>query len=470
MARYIYILILFLSTSSFSSAQTIMAADSIVNMEDLLNDNLPLILINTIDGEEPAFDPIDTPEGCLGTGITNATKVPGRMYIILGNDTLYDSGDYHDDISGMTIKIRGNSSAYSLKKSYKIKLQKKADLLCRGNDDVYKDKDWVLLRDETNLTNNMTGFTVAKLMNFSWIPSFEYANMVINGSYRGIYLLAESVKRNSKCRINVDEDTGYIIENDAYWWNEDLYFDSSFDLNYTFKYPDSEDVTDDQLEYIQNAVNIMETSLDDGTYTEYIDVSSFANWCLTHDLLGTYDEAGSNMFLSKYDNSENSKFKMETPWDFDTIELYSDEWANVHNSIGFVFCKLFNNQNVEFERQYVAIWKEKRDSIISKIIEQLDSFEHSDLAIALDFYCPLDKKVNLLEYESIPNQIEESKQWFSERMDWLDEAICELENEIGLWMLPFLNPTEKIYDTQGQQITRSSQGIVIQNGKKYIIK
>ena len=38
----------------------------------------------------------------------------------------------------MILKIRGNHSAYSEKKPYKIKLQKKADLLLRNNDDVYK--------------------------------------------------------------------------------------------------------------------------------------------------------------------------------------------------------------------------------------------------------------------------------------------------------------------------------------------
>ena len=39
----------------------------------------------------------------------------------------YDSGDYVDGESGMTLKIRGNTSAWQLRKPYKIKLQKKAD-------------------------------------------------------------------------------------------------------------------------------------------------------------------------------------------------------------------------------------------------------------------------------------------------------------------------------------------------------
>ncbi len=428
MRKYFYILNLLLAINAYSSAQTVVAGDSIVNIQDLINNDLPLIVINTINEEEPTCDLADTPEGCIGNTITNATKVPGRMYIILGNDTLYDSKDYQDDKSGLTIKIRGNSSAYfALKKSYKIKLQKKADLLCRGNDAVYKDKDWVLLREDESLTNCMTGFCVAKIMNFTWIPNYEYVNVVMNGIYRGIYLLAESVKRNSDCRIDVDENSGYIIENDPYWWNEDLYFNSSFALNYTFKYPDSDDVTEEQLKYIQKAIDVAEISLDDGTYTEYIDVNSFANWCLTHDLLGTYDEAGSNIFLSKYDSTSNSKFKMETPWDFDTIEQCQNDWANVHNSIAFFYYKLFNSYNPEFILIYKSLWEEKGDSVICKIIEKLDSFEHSALATAIDYYSPLDKKIDFLNYATISEQIEESKQWFSHRKEWLDDAIAKME-------------------------------------------
>ncbi len=470
MRKYIFLLLLFLSVNSYLSAQTITVGKATISMQTLLNKSLPLVVINTIDEEEPTFDPVETPEGCLGTGIANATKVPGRMYILLGTDTLYDSGDYVNDKSGLTIKIRGNSSAYSLKKPYKIKLQKKADLLCRGNDAVYKDKEWCLIRDEHNLTYCMTGFIVSKLMDFAWVPAYEYVNVVMNGIYRGIYLLVEQIKMNSSCRINVNENTGYIIENDPYWWNENIYFDSSFHLNYTMKYPDEEDVTNDQLEYIQKAVNVAEASLDDGTYPDYIDLNSFASWCLAHDLLGTYDEAGSNMYISKLDSTANSKLKMETPWDFDTIEQTSGAWANIHNSLAFFYSKLFNNKNLDFEHEYEKIWDEKKDTIVEKIIEELDSFEHSNLAKTLDFYSPLDKIIDELDYASITKQIEDGKQWFTQRKEWLNEAIGDMEEETGISTIYYSFPKDVWYDLQGRRVTDSTRGIVIQNGKKYLKK
>lgn len=118
-----------------------------VSIGDLYDSDIPVVVINTVNNEIPTFDEIACPSGCWGVGITNVTKVPGRMTIILRNDTIYDSGDYKDNESGMTIKVRGNTSAFKdeIRKPYKIKLQKKADLLCRG-DNKYKDKNWALLK------------------------------------------------------------------------------------------------------------------------------------------------------------------------------------------------------------------------------------------------------------------------------------------------------------------------------------
>ncbi|MCD8287194.1 MAG: CotH kinase family protein [Clostridia bacterium] len=472
MKKFLCSLILLLTGCTYMSAQTITAGDSTVTMQVLLNENLPLIVINTVDGEEPSFDIAVSPEEGIGNSITNVTKVHSRIYILLGNDTLYDSGDYEKDKSGMTIKVRGNSGAITaLKNSYKMKLQKKADLLCRDNDSIYKDKEWILNADEENLTNSMTGLTASKVMDFAWTPAFEYANVVMNGAYRGIYMLIESVKRDSKCRINVDKDTGYILQYDPYYWTEDLYFDSSLNYKYTFKYPDSEDVTEEQLEYIRNAVSNMETSLNNETYPEYIDVNTFASWCLTHDLLGTSDAIGSNMFLSKYDDTDTTKFKMETPWDFDSIEETPDDWANIHSSTDFYFSKLFNNSNSEFTDEFIKIWKEKGDSIVDKIIEKLDSIEISGIVPALDYYSALDKKIDALNYDSVATQIETHKQWFRDRKAWLDNEIAVLSGDTGILAVPYSNPdSNAIYDLQGRKVLNPAPGIYIKNGKKYIVK
>ena len=97
--------------------------------------NIPLVTITTVGGEMPTFERAQTPEGCMGTTITNNNYVAGRMVMTLKSDTLYDSKDFVADHSGMRLKIRGNSSgAFLDQKPYKLKLSKKADLLCRGGE------------------------------------------------------------------------------------------------------------------------------------------------------------------------------------------------------------------------------------------------------------------------------------------------------------------------------------------------
>ena len=126
------------------TSSMVAVGDSMMPLTDIIRLGLPLLYIETVDSEEPTCEYVSAPSGCMGMTIRNATKVPGRITMyqrIEGLDSVvYDSGDYEKDVSGMTIKIRGNTSAYADKKPYKIKLQKKKDMLMRGDEAKFKDK------------------------------------------------------------------------------------------------------------------------------------------------------------------------------------------------------------------------------------------------------------------------------------------------------------------------------------------
>ena len=112
---------------------------------ETLSYGLTVIEINTVNLEEPTAVPITHPTGSMGESITDVTKVPGAVTVYSPNgEIIYSSGEYVKKESGMTVKIRGNTSSYGEKKPYKIKLQKKGDMLGRG-DNRYKDKNWVLI-------------------------------------------------------------------------------------------------------------------------------------------------------------------------------------------------------------------------------------------------------------------------------------------------------------------------------------
>lgn len=70
------------------------------------------------------------------------------------------------------------------------------------------------------------------------------------------------------------DNDGYLIEYDAYWWNEPLSFKASMYssvLRYTFKYPDPEDITEEQFAYISDYVHLGEQKIQQGEdYENYI--------------------------------------------------------------------------------------------------------------------------------------------------------------------------------------------------------
>ena len=419
MKRYLFV---FLMLQSFAIA----AFPDEVNLQEVLNAGLPVLTISTVNGEEPTYEMVDHPDGCNGYSIKNATKVPARLTISRNGALLYDSGDYVADKSGLTIKVRGNLSARnSAKKPYKLKLQKKADLLCRG-DEKFKDKNWALIRDERMLMK--AGLKINELGGLQWTPAYEYVNVMFNGNYRGVYMLIETVERNTKCRLDVAEN-GYVIEYDTYWWNEDKYIFSKlyYAMNYTYKYPDSEKVTEEQHAYIKDVVDKFDDSILYGFYPDKIDVKSFANWMFCHDIMGCKDGMGSNMFLTKYDNTDDTKLQMANMWDLDTALENIGKWDGAHNS--WFFGKLFKNTNRSFVREYIKRWYKLRSTIFDKIDTYMADYANSEEFIALGKSLEMDYK-RWGENQVNPSQeIDIIRQWFVTRKVWLDENISMLNNQ-----------------------------------------
>lgn len=461
--------LLFIATFAFPAHSVAQEQPSIATLRSL---SMPVVVINTIDEEEPTGEYVLAPEGCNGGSIRNATKVPGSIVIYKGNETLYDSGEFEEGVSGMKYKIRGNWSSWLPKKPFKIKLEKKADLLCRG-DKRYNDRNWLLLKEEKMLLYLYAGMQINRLTGMSWTPSFEFVNVVINGDFRGIYALCESVRRNADCRLDVDKNTGYILEYDPYWWNEDFYVPSSYSENYTFKHPDIEDFTEESINYISNAVLEMEQSIKDGTYPAFIDVPSFASWLLAHDILGTQDGLGSNIYFTKYDNTQSSLFQMANLWDFDTICMNEDKWATVHNK--YHFGDLLNSTNTLFKDTYISRYHELSPTIFNRIDFMLDSLSTSTLADELQLSKQWDCQRWGIQRSSVEEEISSLRQWFTKRKQWMDNNI-PATTSITHYQTPNTNqPTPNtyhptpIFDLSGRRIIPNRPGIYIKDNRKYIL-
>lgn len=384
----------------------------------MVKTGLPQIIIETENYVWPECDYLGPPKGSHGLSITNNNYVYMKLSLLDGDgNTLYESSDE------AKIKIRGNTSAVGDKKPYKIKLDKKVDLLSFVSDrtgDWYKDKEWVLLTSGTTI-NTAVGLAVNDLVGMSFTPKYEYVDLVINGDYRGTYILIESVKEGNikdgnQSRCKVAED-GFIIENDVYWWNEDLFFRTDLlKKNITFKYPDIDDISESQITYIKKYVDDFEKSLvqNDDSYSEYIDVDSFASWALVHEYIGQFDFRGSNQYLVKYDSTEGSKLKMETTWDLEEIFNQVNEVSNMNKEDFFYTSMLFEKES--FKEKFSVLFYGTKDKVVSSVTEKIgsigiDAVNESRKMDALRWNC---------EYVTVEEEMKNDINWLENRITWME--------------------------------------------------
>lgn len=454
----------------------VIAQNTDFSQENIDKIGLKVIHIETENNEEPECEFAEAPEGCMGMTSINAKKVKCRIYITLKGDTLYDSGMFEKNQSGATIKINGNTSAYFAipgNYPYKIKLQKKADLLNRNNE-RFDDKEWRLINDGYTL-NTIIGLKISELLQFSWTPAYTPCNVFINGDYRGCYLLIESVKRNKDCRINVDKTSGYIVERDPYWWKENRffttnYFASSKGYRWTWKYPDEDDVLPEQEDYITQFINDTEQSILNGTYSNYIDIKSFAKWILAHDILGSKDSGGTNLYVTKYDDTPNSLLEMPVLWDFDSnFRMEPGEFSKCHNNAGdFYFYNLFNNTNNSFTSKYKELWLQIKPTLLSTITQYILSITDSEYGRALESSRMLHyNRWGYTPYETIGELAQEAINWFNNHLDKLDVNINKLADNTSISAIKTKEKYD-VYNLLGNKVYKPKKGIYIKNKRKII--
>ncbi|MBO7140702.1 MAG: CotH kinase family protein [Prevotella sp.] len=421
------VLSFFISLFSFSPVE----AQEAVTISEVREAGLRIVEITTEKGEEPAGKVILKPGTQDNFNITDANKVACQIIITLGRDTLYNSGPWLKDSLGATIRINGNTSAYysnPLNMPYKLKLEKKADLLSRGDDQKYKDKNWRLLKDATSM-NTITGMKVSQLLGLEWTPAYVPCNVIINGDYRGCYLLMETVRRNPRCRIDCDKQEGYIVERDPYWWKESQWFssgwyDGSSMYRWTWKYPDEDSITTEKELYIQQYIIRTEESLATGEYENYINVTSFARWLLAHDILGTRDSGGANMYLKKYDSSDTTLLEMPCLWDFDSsYGITPGSFSRLHTSSNAYFSALLNSTNRAFARAYVSVWNKFIDSLYDKLTAFVNEYPSTDEGKALETSRTLNERRWNTQCSAVETDALKTLQWLQSHIEAMDRQI-----------------------------------------------
>lgn len=136
-----------------------------------------------------------------------------------------DSGELTEFTDQVQIKVRGNSTAKENKKPYRLKFAKeikdengtviakcqKHDMLGRGPG--HEKRNWTLLANfiDPAMIRNALTYHIGEAFNMPFKPGYKFADVVINGEYRGTYQISDHVEVGSD-RIEVDEDTGWYLE------------------------------------------------------------------------------------------------------------------------------------------------------------------------------------------------------------------------------------------------------------------
>lgn len=268
--------------------------------------NLPTFVINTVDGEIP----YDKEHDISSTVIIISEN---------GTDVL--------EKSETSIRERGNASRQFPKKPWRIKFDKKQNVL----DAPAKAKKWTLINNygDKTLMRNLLAFDIARAFDMDYVPYCAPVDVILNGEYKGCYQLCDQVEINEG-RLDIvemgPEDNegealtgGYFVEVDGYADEEPVWFTTSlYKLPITIKSPDDEEITDEQRRYIEDYFNsfeaLLRNSVSSPQYREVFDVPSFIRHMLVNELAGNPDIYWS---VNMYKDRTDPKIYTGPVWDFD---------------------------------------------------------------------------------------------------------------------------------------------------------
>ena len=351
--------------------------DNIEKNEEIIYQptNLPLIVINTENSVEPKDKETD----------------------IICQVSIINNGKEETKANGV-IKLRGNSSFNFQKKPYKIKFDEKQKLL----DLPAKAKKWNLMANynDRTLLRTLLGLKISSLFELEFTASCTPVDIIFNGEFKGNYNLCDKIEFG-KNRINLDEldetkneepeiTGGYLLEATQYAYTEGFYLNTTRGIILGVRYPKQQYITTEQLQYIHNKFNQIESDAYNGIVDD-IDFESFSKYLLVQELCG-HSEVFWSTYMTKKRNDE--KIYFGPVWDFDLAFDNDGRAYPTLNKTNFLFkyvssagtmrefaVKLLNNENLlqSVKDKWTEITKSNvtKEKIVKFIDEQAELINDS---------------------------------------------------------------------------------------------
>jgi hypothetical protein len=316
----------------------------------------------------------------------------------------------------------------------------------------------------------------------------RYVEVVVNGDYKGVYVLLEKIKRD-KGRVDIAKLTstdisgddltgGYLLRvdkidaNDYPAWTiaPSPKLQGENDVNFQFHDPKGEDLLPVQQDYIKDLIFRFESALSSSNfrdvsngYRSFIDIPSFINFMIVNEIGKNIDGYIFSTYLYKDKDSKDPKLHMGPLWDFNLAYGNVNYLANSQNAPGWTYddqYRMFWFRRLMSDPWFAGTmkcrWTEVRSTILSneKIINTIDS-----IAAVLDE--PQKRNYNrwpILGIYVWPNQNWKTdstymaendflKQWILDRVTWMDNnmpgdcAITAVDPEIESKLTVYPNPS-----------------------------
>ncbi len=238
----------------------------------------------------------------------------------------------------LEIKGRGNWTWRGFdKKPYRLKLTEKAALM-----GMNKSKHFALLAhadDNKGFMRNTIGFYFSEQIGMAWTPKAVALELVLNGDYKGLYFLTETI-RVDKDRVNIveqeDNETdsenitgGWLVEIDNYRDDPQICFmegDTGEEMAITYKTP--EELSSAQEQFLRAEMERIDRLVygdkNSDELWQYVDIDALAKFYIVQEITDNYESFHGSCYLYR-EQGEGQKWMFGPVWDFGSAFNYDKE-------------------------------------------------------------------------------------------------------------------------------------------------
>ncbi len=240
-------------------------------------------------------------------------------------------------------------------------------------------KNYVLLAEysDKSLLRNYIAHKLSSYLNTYYVLETRHVELYLNDEYQGVYLLTEQI-RHDKNGLLVDD---YLLELEQELTRreeeglEDKHWFTAGRTSFVIKKPDMDDIKDDteiigKINYLKNFMNNLTNSFETDEYDKYIDIDTFIDYFILHEIFKNVDIGYSSVFSVIKDD----KLYMGPNWDFD-ISLGNGDYFNssyklYRNRYHPWFDSIIDNE--AFKERYLTRFLEVLEEIMPKLIKDLE--------------------------------------------------------------------------------------------------